>query len=122
MNFWVSLETRKKIIVPIILVVMVSLTAASTLVHLLTESWWFETVGFSQVFQTRIIWQVTIWIATFLIYSLFLWFNYWLALYFTRDRAFRFLEGNGLEPYTAENCSLCCPNFDFFCFLERSQY
>ena len=94
------MRLRPKIIVAIILLVTAGLTIASTLIHLLTESWWFETVGFSDVFWTRIIWQVTIWIATFAIYGLFLWFNYWLALYFTRDRAFRFLEGSELEPYT----------------------
>ena len=91
---------RPKVIVVIIFLMTAGLTSASTLVHLLTESWWFESVGFSGVFWTRIIWQVTIWIATFAIYSLFIWFNYWLASYFTRDRAFRFLEGNELEPYT----------------------
>ncbi|MDJ0687693.1 MAG: UPF0182 family protein [Xenococcaceae cyanobacterium MO_188.B32] len=94
------MQPRPKIIVAIILLVTVSLTLASTIIHLLTESWWFETVGFSDVFWTRITWQVIIWIATFAIYGLFLGFNYWLALYFTRDRAFRFLEGSELEPYT----------------------
>ena len=94
------MQPRPKIIVAIILLVTVSLSLASTIIHLLTESWWFETVGFSDVFWTRITWQVIIWIATFAIYVLFLGFNYWLALYFTRDRAFRFLEGSELEPYT----------------------
>ena len=94
------MQPRLKITVAIIFLVTVGLTLASTLIHLLTESWWFETVGFSDVFWTRIIWQVTIWIATFVIYGLFLWFNYWLALHFTRNRAFSFLEGSELERYT----------------------
>lgn len=95
-----SMQLQPKIIATIIFLVTASLTLTSTLIHLLTESWWFDSVGFSDVFWIRITWQVTIWMATFAIYSLFLWFNYWLALYFTRDRAFSFLEGSELEPYT----------------------
>jgi uncharacterized protein len=69
-------------------------------VHLLTESWWFETVGLATIFWQRIAWQVSIWVATFAIYGTFLGLNYWLALRLTGDRRFRFLESSEFEPYT----------------------
>jgi hypothetical protein len=94
------MKIRQQVILVIILIVTISLTVASTFVHLLTELWWFEAVGFSDVFWTRIIWQVAIWGITFAIYAGFLWINYWLALRLSRDRAFRFLEGSQLEFYT----------------------
>lgn len=91
---------RQKVIVALILVGVIGLTLLSTLVHLLTESWWFEAVGFEGVFWTRITWQIAIWVATLAIYGSFLWFNYWLALRLTRDRSFRLFEGSELEPHT----------------------
>ena len=91
---------RQKVIVTLILVGIISLTIMATLVHLLTELWWFEAVGFQNVFWTRITWQVTIWVITFIIYGSFLWFNYWLALRLTSDRDFSFLQGSELEPRT----------------------
>jgi hypothetical protein len=111
------MQLRQKIIVTSILIGIVVLTLMSTLVHLLTESWWFDAVGFADVFWTRITWQIAIWVVTFIIYGLFVWFNYWLALRLTRDRPWRvgvdngvvylksdrpvrFLEGSGLEPYS----------------------
>ncbi|GAB4539978.1 MAG: UPF0182 family protein [Pleurocapsa sp.] len=111
------MQLRQKVIVTSILIGIVVLTLMSTLVHLLTESWWFDTVGFADVFWTRISWKIAIWVVTFIIYGLFVWFNYWLALRLTRDRPWRvgvdngvvylrgdrpvrFLEGSGLEPYS----------------------
>ncbi|WP_430382017.1 UPF0182 family protein [Trichormus variabilis] len=38
------------------------LSLSKTLVHILTEAWWFDTVGFSEVFWTRLTWQILIWI------------------------------------------------------------
>ena len=52
----------------------------STIVHLLTEVWWFDAVGFTQVFWTRLTWQILIWAVTFVVYFLFLWANYRLAI------------------------------------------
>ena len=61
------------------LLVILGLSLSSTLVHLLTEIWWFDTVGFTQVFWTRLTWQILLWALTFVVYALFLWGNYWLA-------------------------------------------
>ncbi len=94
------MQLRQKAILTLILIVVVSLTLFSTLVHLLTESWWFEAVSFESVFWTKITWQIGIWVATFAIFSSFLWFNYWLALRLTGDRSFSFLAGTELEPHT----------------------
>ncbi len=94
------MQLRQKAIATLVLLVLVGLTFISTLVHLFTESWWFEAVDFAHVFWTRITWQIGIWIATFAIYGLFLWFNYWLASRLTSDRSFSFLVGTELEPYT----------------------
>ncbi len=46
------MRLRQKVIVTLILVGIISLTLISTLVHLLTESWWFNSVGFEEVFWT----------------------------------------------------------------------
>jgi uncharacterized protein len=94
------MKLQQKIIVAILFGAIAILTLLSTAVHLLTESWWFEAIGFADVFWRRISWQVGIWFGTFIIFALFLWFNYWLALRLTGDRSFRFLEASELEPYT----------------------
>ena len=94
------MQLRQKAIATIVLIAVVGLTLTSTLVHLLTESWWFDAVGFADVFWTRITWQIALWVATFAIYGLFIWFNYWLANRFTRGSSFSFLAGTEFEPYT----------------------
>ena len=91
---------RQKAIVTLVLIGIIGLTLISTLIHLLTESWWFDAVGFAGVFWTRITWQIIIWLATLAIFGSFLWFNYWLALRLTSDRSFQFLAGSNLEPHT----------------------
>ena len=62
------------------LVVALGLSLSSNLVHFLTEIWWFDTVGFTGVFWTRLTWQILIWVATLVVYILFLWGNYRLAM------------------------------------------
>lgn len=94
------MQLRQKAIATLVLIAIVGLALLSTLVHLLTESWWFDAVGFTDVFWTRITWQIAIWVGTFAIFSLFLWFNYWLADRLTGDRSFSFLTGTELEPFT----------------------
>ncbi|MGK7910391.1 MAG: UPF0182 family protein [Synechococcus sp.] len=49
------------------------------LLHLVTELWWFESVGYAPVFWTRAGWQVGIWCLSFGVYALGLSGNYWLA-------------------------------------------
>ncbi|MEN9520940.1 MAG: hypothetical protein RLZZ381_3528, partial [Cyanobacteriota bacterium] len=90
----------QKAITFLLIISIATLTLVSTAVHLLTESWWFETLGLTRVFWLRIVWQVSIWLSTVAIYGAFLGFNYWLALRLTGDRRFRFLESSEFEPYT----------------------
>ncbi len=94
------MQLQQKVIISILIAAIAGLTLVSAVVHLLTESWWFETVGFAAVFWQRVGWQVGIWVGTFVIFVVFLSFNYWLALRLTGNRAFRFLESSQLEPYT----------------------
>ncbi len=94
------MQFKQKIIVTLLFIAIAILTLVSSVVHLLTESWWFAAVGFESIFWQRIIWQVAIWVVTFAVFVGFLGFNYWLALKFTGDRSFRFLESNEFEPYT----------------------
>ncbi|ESA37455.1 upf0182 protein [Leptolyngbya sp. Heron Island J] len=84
---------------PIIWIVVLvgTLAASGSLVHILTEVWWFDAVGFVEVFWTKLTWQILIWLATFVLYGLFLWGNYRLAMRLTRSHPFHFLEDNGWE-------------------------
>ncbi|MGB3691630.1 MAG: UPF0182 family protein [Spirulinaceae cyanobacterium] len=93
------MKVRQRNIVAALLVGIISLFILTTLMRLLTQLWWFDTVGYGQVFWTRITWQVLIWFATAVIYFAFLWGNYWLAQSFTRDRSFSFFTGSYLELY-----------------------
>ncbi len=94
------MQFKQKVIVTLLFIAIAGLTLVSTVIHLLTESWWFETVGYTQVFWTSLTWQVAIWLVTWGIFMGFLGFNYWLALRLTGDRSFRFLESSEFEPYT----------------------
>ena len=94
------MQFKQKVIVILLFSAIAFLTLVSTIAHLLTESWWFETIGLETVFWQRIIWQVVIWSIAFGVFVGFLGLNYWLALRLTGDRAFRFLESSVFEPYT----------------------
>ncbi len=108
------MQLKQKIIVAIIFTAIAILTLISSVIHLLTESWWFETVGFADVFWQTLTWRVVIWLVTFAIFAGFLWFNYWLAVRLTSDRRFRLLEGNELEPYTSQITNYGVSIFIFF--------
>ena len=85
----------RSILTILFLVVIVGLTFSSVFVHLLTQSWWFEAIGFSEVFWTRLSWQIGIWIAVFAIYLAVVMGNYAVSMYLTRDRIFRVLVESG---------------------------
>ena len=81
----------------IALLLVVALSGATT--RLITESWWFEAVGYPTVFWTRIRWQVIIWGLTLLLSGGFLYGNYRLALWLTRESSWRLLESRNLSPF-----------------------
>ncbi|WP_346291991.1 UPF0182 family protein [Sphaerothrix gracilis] len=93
------MQPRTRILIFLLVVFLALLLLSRTLVHLLTESWWFEATGFADVFWTRITWQVGIWLATFVAYGLLLSINYWLAMRLTRDRPFSVHANFNLQPY-----------------------
>ena len=92
------MQFKQKVIVILLFSAIAFLTLVSTIAHLLTESWWFETIGLKTVFWQRITWQVVIWSIAFGVFVGFLGLNYWLALRLTGNRAFRFLESSVFEP------------------------
>lgn len=83
----------------VILIVIVGLSLSKILVHILTQVWWFDTVGFSAVFWTRLTWQILAWVITFAFYTLFLWRNYQIAMHNTRHNYFRFVEDSEVANY-----------------------
>lgn len=93
------MNLKQRGIVLIILIAIVGLSLSKTLVHIVTESWWFDSVGFSEVFWTRLTWQILIWVLTFVLYALFLWVNYRIAIHRTRHSSFRFFEDSALADY-----------------------
>jgi uncharacterized protein len=96
----VTMDKRLKQRLRILVTVVAGLLLANALVHLLTESWWFDAVGFAEVFWTRLTWQVVLGLLTAGIYFGWLWGNYRIALHFTRHRTFNMFEASELEEYT----------------------
>ncbi len=64
------------------------MACSSTLVHWLTEYWWFSSTGFASLFKLRLGWSVLCAVLAFFVYGAVLFANYWLALWLTRDRPF----------------------------------
>lgn len=93
------MNMKQRGIALIILIAIIGLSLSKTLVHILTEAWWFDSVGFSEVFWTRLIWQILLWVVTFVFYTLFLWGNYRIAMHYTRHSAFSFFEDSALLDY-----------------------
>ncbi len=91
-----TLDRRPPLILFVAIALLLLFALSGTLVHLLTESWWFEAVGYGEVFWTRIFWQVIIWAGTLVLYAVFLLANYGLALWLTRESPWRLLQGQSL--------------------------
>lgn len=73
------------------------LTLSGAAIHLLTESWWFDSLGYPQVFWTRLRWQFLIWLSVLVVYGAFIFGNYRLALWLTRDIPWRLLQRRQFE-------------------------
>jgi uncharacterized membrane protein (UPF0182 family) len=84
------------LLVAIAILLVFALSGA--VIHLVTESWWFEAVGYDEVFWTRMRWQVGIWLVTLVGYAAFLYANYRLALWLTRESPWRVLERRNWQP------------------------
>ncbi|MBD3273994.1 MAG: UPF0182 family protein [Candidatus Marinimicrobia bacterium] len=87
------MEFKQNKLLWVVLALILLITVIGNLSTLITESWWFDNVGFSSVFWTIVSWKVFVWFGAFIIYALFLWTNYKIAWRLTRDRSFRTFEG-----------------------------
>ncbi|MGF1517129.1 MAG: UPF0182 family protein [Nodosilinea sp.] len=85
-----SFKARR--LLPWIVALTLLLVFSGGLVHLLTESWWFESVGYASVFWLRIRWQLGLGLGVFALYAGVLLANYAFAQRQTRDRPYRFLS------------------------------
>ena len=70
------------------------LACSSTLIHWLSEYWWFEAAGFINIFKIRLGWSILCAALAFVTYAGILFANYWLALWITRDQSFQLPRDN----------------------------
>ncbi|MGA7933266.1 MAG: UPF0182 family protein [Kovacikia sp.] len=91
------MKHSRMVIGTIVLILILAIAFSKTLVHLLTESWWFDEIGLVSVFWTKLTWQVLLWGVSFAVYSTFLWGNYRLAMRNSRMRGWTLLQTNELE-------------------------
>ncbi|MGB3201237.1 MAG: UPF0182 family protein, partial [Nodosilinea sp.] len=82
-----SLRLRR--LLPWLVALTLLLVFSGGLVHLLTESWWFESVGYGSVFWLRVKWQLGLGVGGFVLYGGGLWASYSIARRLTRDRPYR---------------------------------
>ena len=83
----------------LILTGFIAIVFSGSLVHLITETWWFESVGFADVFWTRLRWQGAIALLCFVVWWLILFLNYAIAQRFTRERPLRIVQNSQWDPY-----------------------
>jgi uncharacterized protein len=88
---------RHRTFIFFIVLIILGLAVTKPLVHLLTEIWWFDSVRVSEVFWTRLSWQVLLWGLTFVVYFLVLWGNCRLAM--RSSQHFRTFENFELNDY-----------------------
>jgi uncharacterized membrane protein (UPF0182 family) len=74
------------------------LALSGAIIHLLTESWWFASVGYGEVFWRRIRWQGLIWLGSLGLAAGFLLGNYATAMAITRDAPWRLLQDRPWSP------------------------
>ncbi|MBE9063238.1 UPF0182 family protein [cf. Phormidesmis sp. LEGE 11477] len=79
-------------------ILLLAIVSATTLIHLLTEYWWFSATGFTDVFQLRLGWSLLCAAIAFAAYGVVLGANFWLALWLTRDRPFYAPENSDWAP------------------------
>ncbi|MGB3790870.1 MAG: UPF0182 family protein [Phormidesmis sp.] len=80
-------------------ILLLTIASATTLIHLLTEYWWFSATGFADVFQLRVGWSLLCAVVSFAAYGVVLAANFWLALWLTRDRPFYVPKNSEWAPF-----------------------
>ncbi len=112
---------RNRILGFFIVLIIFGLVVGKPLIHLLTEVWWFNAVGFTSVFWTQLTWQVGLWGLTFLVYFLFLWGNYQFARRWSPahpiPRTPRLLAGAGNAQLNVMLLAIANPFVVIFCGL-----
>lgn len=83
----------------VLAVALLLLLFSETLVHILTESWWFQAVGYGNVFWTRLRWQGAIALLCFAVWWAVLFANYRIAQYLTRHRLMTISQNREWDPY-----------------------
>jgi uncharacterized protein len=91
------MKYRARFLLSILVLLVVTIVCSKPLAHLLTEMWWFDGMGFGEVFWKRFWWQALLWVGTFSSYAIFLLGNYWLAIRRTQRYPFRFSDDSALE-------------------------
>ncbi|MCM1981874.1 UPF0182 family membrane protein [Lyngbya confervoides] len=94
------MSVASKIILGLCIVLFIGIPAGGALIHLLTESWWFEALGYSSVYWTTLTWQGILGLITFTLYVTVLGVHYGLAHRLTRDRPYQFFAYSELQPYS----------------------
>jgi len=83
------MDSLRRKLVWIVAALIVLLIIIGNLNTIITDSWWFDAVGYTNVFWTILSWKGLVWVGSFLVYALVLGMNFWLANRLTRDRSFR---------------------------------
>ena len=78
---------------------LIAIAFSGTLVHFITEVWWFESVGFAEVLWTRLRSQIAIAVLAFASWWFILFINYAIAQRVTRDRPLRVVQNPQWDPY-----------------------
>ena len=70
---------RQSFYIALSITIALLIISSGTLIHLLTESWWFAAVGFTPIFQTQILWPLSLGVGSFCLHALVLGINYKVA-------------------------------------------
>ena len=95
-----KLNIKQRIGLGILVIAIFAVLFFGTAIHLVTEWWWFQAVEFADVFRTRLIWQVLLWLVAFFIYGGCLWLNYTIASRLTRHHNYVLLNELDLQAYS----------------------
>ncbi|MFM2432945.1 MAG: hypothetical protein RLZZ511_4159 [Cyanobacteriota bacterium] len=88
----VLVEHHSKLFFATLLILVALVITSKPLAHLLTEIWWFDSVGFAAVFWTKLGWQILIGLVTCITYGCVLLGNYRIAIHNTRKQPFRLFD------------------------------
>lgn len=71
------------------IVIIFLLMAASVAVNFVTDLWWFQSVNYEQIFWTSFKYKAMLWLGAFSLYFVFIYGNFRLAIFLTRNQTFQ---------------------------------